>query len=95
MQLRYFIECLFLMFITFFFQFYITVFNNYLHASRTELIILKELRALTELDHEDHTAEILEHTEILHHDLKIASFDLFEAMVVCSVQLWFPINMFS
>jgi len=64
-----------------------------LHASREELITIRNFRHDTETTHADHTAEIAEHTEILHEDLKIAAFDLLEAMFVSSVSLFFPLNM--
>jgi len=63
-------------------QYYITLFNNYLHAARNELVIIGELRRDTEESHVDHTHEIEERTEVLHYDLQIASIDLFDAMII-------------
>lgn len=88
MEFRYLIESIFCGIITFVFQYYITGFNRYLHKSRKEALIIV---AYIEAGRSEHHIE--KHRERLHEDLKEASHELYEAMIISFVNLMFPIKL--
>ena len=86
MEFRYLMESIFTGMVTFIFQIYITGFNRYLHKSREEALIIVKF-----IDEGTHTEEeIEEHRKELHHDLKTASHELYEAMLISFINLIFP-----
>jgi len=80
-------ESIFCAILTLVFQYYITGFNKYLHMSRKEaLILVKYIRKKRDPEH------IEKHRKRLHEDLKEASHELYEALIISLIYLMFPLK---
>lgn len=87
MEFRYLMESIFCGVITFVFQYYITGFNRYLHKSRKEALII-----VAYIENDKPEEDVEKHRERLHEDLKEASHELYEAMLISCINLMFPIR---
>ena len=88
MSLRYLIQAVFALFLTLVSQYYISLFNEYLHAAKAEITVLEHIKETEGIDNDHFREEI----EILHYDLHHASIDLFDAMLISGINLMFPID---
>ena len=85
MRLRYLIEGAFTVLLTFIFQYYMSLFNIYIHLAMKEIIYIHDLQK-----HHARPEELHKEFEKLHHELKVAVFDLMEALIFSLIQLFLP-----
>ena len=64
------------------------MFNEYLHKAKAEIIVLEHIKEHEGVDN-DHFKEEL---DVLHYDLHHAAIDLFDAMLISSINLMFPFD---
>jgi hypothetical protein len=69
-------------------QYYISVFNEYLHKAKAEIIVLEHIKEEEGVDNDHFKDDMVK----LHYDLHHASIDLFDALLISSINLMFPVD---